>query len=87
MLRTNVTCMQMSGQLHAYAHKVCGSMYAAFEAEASHSRHLSEAAAVDTPIPPISVDVSFLFNCGYMVFFMQLGFAAVCIKDSRVLLL
>lgn len=52
-------------------------MYPALEAESTHARHLAEAAAEETSTPPISVDVSFLFSCAYMVFFMQLGFAAV----------
>jgi hypothetical protein len=65
----------MSSSLQAYAHKVCEQMYTSFEAGGDHGRALL---ADDSATLATSVDVSFMFNCAYMVFFMQLGFAAVC---------
>jgi hypothetical protein len=70
--------VQMSSSLHAYAHKVCEQMYTSFEADGvEHGRALLDADALLNSTLPISVDVSFIFNCAYMVFFMQFGFAAV----------
>jgi hypothetical protein len=52
-------------------------MYTSFETDGvDHGRALLADADRSSTLP-LSVDTSFLFNCAYMVFFMQLGFAAV----------
>lgn len=52
-----------------------------YEATTHHRQLSNEGTSLNKPVDLAgSLDVSFMFICGFMVMFMQLGFAAVCCR-------